>query len=119
MWRIQDLLKKFGELFRDKIITLIPADHFKRVLICGIPEAANPLATSTVMAAHYVGLGLELIALRNQPKNYGAGGKFFSIGSYQSGDLIFLLDDVITTSNSKRDAINRLEESGFPSESII
>ncbi|XOU94365.1 MAG: orotate phosphoribosyltransferase [Candidatus Kerfeldbacteria bacterium] len=120
MWAIPGLLNGFGKLFMDKILSLIPKDHSGRVLICGIPEAANPLGTATVMLAHESGWDWQLIALRHQPKAYGSGdSKTFVIGGYQPGDLVYLLDDVITTSDSKRDAIRRLEVSGFPPESII
>ena len=61
----------------------------------------------------------NLIALRSKPKEYGTGEKTFVIGKYQLGDIVYLLDDVITTSDSKRNAIKRLEKSGFPPESII
>ena len=120
MWGIPGLLNGFGKLFMDKIQSIIPNDHNGRILICGIPEAANPLGTATTMLAHESGLEWALIALRHQPKAYGSGdGKTFVIGGYQPGDLIFLLDDVITTSDSKRHAIDRLKVSGFPLESII
>ena len=119
MWAIPGLLSAFGQLFRDKIISLLP-DHTDRVLICGIPEAAKPLATATVIAAHDQGLEWNLISLRPTPKEYGtAGGKNFVIGKYQPGDIVYLLDDVVTTSESKREAINRLVVSGFPPESIV
>jgi len=121
MWSIDGLLSEFGKLFLDKIVSMLPSDFEGRILVCGIPEAANPLATATVIAAHHENLNnWNLIALRHKPKEYGTGGgKTYAIGRYQPGDLVFLLDDVITTSGSKRDAIKRLEESGFPADAIV
>lgn len=120
MWAVTDLLNDFGNLFMDKIISLERSGHEGRTLVCGIPEAANPLASATVIAAHKCNLtDWNLIALRDKPKEYGASKKTFVIGKYQPGDTVYLLDDVITTSDSKRNAIKRLEKSGFPPESII
>lgn len=120
LWAHPPLLWELGSLFYNRITALADAmGTTGRIVICGIPEAANPLATATVLLADQnMAENFVLIALRHSPKEYGAGGKSFVIGAYQPGDQVFLIDDVITSAQSKRDAINKLEVSGFPKEAI-
>lgn len=122
LWEYPALLWEMGVMFYQYISELADeeAGHTGRILVCGIPEAANPLATATVLLAdQYSDEHFALIALRHAPKAYGSGNqKSFVIGEYRSGDHVYLLDDVITTSTSKREAINRLILSGFPRDAI-
>jgi orotate phosphoribosyltransferase len=117
-WDEARLLKKIGELFFQHIKTIAPLPHSDRKVVCGIPEAANPLATATVLAAQDSRYPMSLIALRQKAKEHGLGGQSPVIGEYRIGDLVYLLDDVVTTSKSKREAIDSLIAGGFPPNAI-
>ncbi len=118
MWASQKLLSQFGVLFASLIEELIPSRGQGPHLICGIPEAANPLATATVIAGQEKDMNVKLVALRQQQKAHGTGGQSYVIGSYVEGAHLYLIDDVVTTSASKREAIDKLIASGFPRERI-
>ncbi|MFH1207254.1 MAG: hypothetical protein V1668_01460 [Patescibacteria group bacterium] len=118
MWASYGLLPTFGRLFATLISELIPERHRFPHLVCGIPEAANPLATAAVIAGQELGMDLQLVALRQQPKAHGTGSQSFVIGKYEKNGHLYLIDDVVTTSQSKRDAIDKLVQSGFPKEEI-
>jgi len=118
MWAVPHLLSKFGNLFATQISGLIPQRQTAQCLICGVPEAANPLATATLLAGQDMGLDFRLVVLRSQPKTHGAGQQSGVIGQYEEGNHLYLIDDVITTSASKREAIDKLVTAGFPTEEI-
>ena len=57
--------------------------------------------------------GIPMIAVRKQPKGYGAFADEYVEGPYQSGQHILLLEDVVTNGREMMTAIARLEELGL------
>jgi uridine monophosphate synthetase len=80
--------------------------------IAGIPYAALPIATA-------VGLALEKPVLypRKDVKGYGTGRTIE--GHYRSGETVVVLDDLITTGDSKIAAIAPLQEAGLKVQDIV
>lgn len=74
--------------------------------IVGIPLAGIPLATGVSMK-----LERSSLLLRKDQKEYGT--KKMIEGKYHHGDTVILIDDVITSSQSKKDAIEMLGRYGL------
>jgi uridine monophosphate synthetase len=80
--------------------------------VAGIPYAALPIATA-------VGLALEKPVLypRKDVKSYGTGRTIE--GHYQAGERVVVLDDLVTTGDSKVTAIAPLEAAGLEVRDIV
>ncbi len=80
--------------------------------VAGIPYAALPIATA-------VGLALEVPVLypRKDVKGYGTGRSIE--GHYLAGETVIVLDDLVTTGDSKVTAIAPLEAAGLQVQDIV
>lgn len=108
-----NLLWALGELFFNKIRE-ISGYPDKVQCVIGVPEAGKPLATATSL---YTGvmefIDIPLVILRSQPKKHGTQKGSLIIGEINPDWEYNLLDDVITTSETKRDAIEILRKEGI------
>ncbi len=110
-----DLLWELGELFFEKIKEVSEYPD-KIQCVIGVPEAGKPLATATSLYAHAGAreiVEVPLVMLCSQPKEYGTQKGSLIIGEINPGWEYNLLDDVITTNKSKRDAIEILKKEGI------
>lgn len=82
------------------------------VRLAGIPYAALPIGTAVALE-----MGLPLIYPRREVKGYGTGQKIE--GSFEAGDRVVVLDDLITTGGSKLEAIRPLEEAGLAVRDVV
>lgn len=82
------------------------------VKIAGIPEAATPFAA-------VVGYKLErpLVQPRKVVKDHGT--KSAVEGDYEPGDRVVLLDDLVTTGESKLETIKQVESVGLEVEKLL
>ena len=80
--------------------------------LAGIPAAALPLATAAGMT-----LRVPMIWPRMPVKDHGTGNKVE--GEFAPGERILLLDDLITTGLSKREAVEILREEGLTVEDLV
>jgi uridine monophosphate synthetase len=80
--------------------------------IAGIPYAALPIATA-------VGLALDkpILYPRKDIKGYGTGRTIE--GHYRAGETVVVLDDLVTTGDSKVTAIAPLEAAGLEVRDIV
>ena len=108
-----NLLWALGALFFSKIRN-VSGYPDKIQCVIGVPEAGKPLATATSL---YTGAleftDISLVILRSQPKEYGTQKGSLIIGEINPDWQYNLLDDVITTNKSKRDAIETLKKQGI------
>jgi uridine monophosphate synthetase len=74
--------------------------------IAGIPVAALPLATAAALAS-----GRGLIYPRLETKTHGTGARVE--GVWEAGQTTILLDDLITSGTSKREAVEVLRSAGL------
>jgi orotidine 5'-phosphate decarboxylase subfamily 1/orotate phosphoribosyltransferase len=95
-----ELLEATADLLIEKIKDL-PFD-----VITGIPYTALPIAT--LVAAK---LKKPLIYMRKEEKAYGTGKKV--IGTFSKGDVCLVIDDLITTGESKIETAEALEKEGL------
>jgi uridine monophosphate synthetase len=93
----------------DKIATEIMPDVD---LICGTPYGA-------ISFTSYISItkNIPMIFLRKETKEYGT--KKLIEGNYSAGQKVVLIEDVITTGNSVRDAAKILEKHGLKVVQII
>lgn len=84
--------------------------NFDRV--AGIPAAGLPLATAACLA-----MQVPMIWPRMPVKEHGTGNRIE--GAYGKGECILLLDDLITTGESKKEAVTILRDEGLIVEDLI
>jgi len=89
---------------------LAPAKKYDRV--CGVPYGTIPLATALALERNE-----PMIMLRKEIKNHGTQKRIE--GEYKPGDRVLLIEDVITTGGSVREAIDLLEQQGLIVEDVI
>ena len=94
------LLEATADLLIDKIKD-IPFD-----VITGIPYTALPIASIIAIK-----LNKPLIYMRKEEKAYGTGKNI--IGQYEKGDTCLVIDDLITTGESKIETAEALEKAGI------
>ncbi|MFA5021574.1 MAG: hypothetical protein WC508_00630 [Patescibacteria group bacterium] len=97
---VTQLLRTTAELYLKMI------EPCKFDLIAGIPEAGIPLATVISQLS-----GVPMITPRKGEKTHGSGAKID--GLFQPGQTAIMIDDLITKSKSKKDAIGVLEAAGL------
>jgi len=111
-----ELLPLVGSAFAHLVI-IPPATRplSNRQVVIGVPDAAYPLAAATATMAALEGLPISLLVQRKSPKAHGTAGQKekLVIGIPKLGREYNLIDDVITTSKSKRESIAIMENEGF------
>ena len=80
--------------------------------LAGIPYAALPIATAVSLQ-----MGVPLLYPRKEAKEYGTRRGIE--GYWEQGELVVVLDDLITTGGSKLRAIAPLEEAGLEVEDVV
>jgi uridine monophosphate synthetase len=87
-----------------RILDLLAPLKFQR--IAGIPYAGLPIATAVSLAGN-----LPMIYARKEAKDYGT--KRVIEGRYEPGEIVVLIDDVITDGASKFEAAEPLTQAGL------
>lgn len=80
--------------------------------IAAIPYAALPIGTAVALAT-----GRPLIYPRKEVKAYGTGQAIE--GRYEAGETVVVLDDLISSGGSKREAIAPLEAAGLVVRDVV
>lgn len=78
----------------------------------GIPYAGLPLAVAASLAGR-----VPLIYPRREEKGYGTRRRIE--GQFKAGELVVLIDDIITDGASKLEAIQPLEEAGLVVKDLV
>lgn len=81
-------------------------------LICGVPYAALPMATTMSLES-----GVPLIIKRKENKGYGT--KRMLEGVYENGQNCLLVEDVITSGKSLIETIDEVEKEGLKVTDIV
>lgn len=101
------ILKALGEFLLD----IVP-DNISFDLICGVPYAALPMATSMSLQSE-----IPLIIKRKEAKNYGT--KKSIEGLFKKGQNCLLVEDVITSGKSLLETIPEIENEGLSVSDIV
>ena len=80
--------------------------------IAGIPYAGLPLAVATSLAG-----GFPLVYPRREEKAYGTKRRIE--GSFEAGEQVVVIDDIITDGASKFEAIEPLEAAGLVVRDLV
>lgn len=92
------------------LLEMLPLDNFD--LICGVPYAALPMATSMSLESY-----IPLIIKRKEAKEYGT--KKMIEGIYQKGQNCLLVEDVITSGKSLIETIAEVEQEDLKVSDIV
>lgn len=107
------ILRSFPEVMKSAIAVyreLIRGLEFK--LLADVPTAATPIVG---ILSHELGVGM--ISPRKEEKEHGIARKID--GVFTRGDIVLLVDDLITQADSKFDAIKVLEENGVRVRDVV
>lgn len=76
----------------------------------GLTLGADPIAYAIALAARAQGLSLDAFTVRKESKTHGTGRRIE--GCFETGMPVVVIEDVITTGASAREAIAALETAG-------
>lgn len=96
------VLRRIARLFTPVIAELHPD-------IIGGTELGGVIIATAVSQLS----GIPMIAVRKQPKGYGAFADEFVEGPYAPGEHVLLLEDVVTNGREMLAAVDRLEKLGL------
>ena len=84
----------------------------------GLTLGADPLVSGVAMAAAQQGRDLNALIVRKQAKGHGTGA-WLEGPLPASGDLVTVLEDVVTTGGSSIQAVNQLKEAGYSVRRVV
>jgi orotate phosphoribosyltransferase len=117
-----ELLPLVGRAFAQTIQMIAETEKDpKPQVVIGVPDAAHPLAAATATMAALDRVPISCLVQRKAPKDHGTSeqkGKLI-IGKPKSNLSYNLIDDVITTSASKRESIAVMEAEGFEVKRVL
>lgn len=87
-------------------------NKYKFDRLVGLPYAALPIATAVSLE-----MNRPLIYPRREAKQYGT--KALIEGAYQKGDRVAIIDDLVTTGETKVEAIEKLKAAGLEVVAIV
>ena len=102
-----------GTLVGPVILDAIDKAGWKPDAIGGLTLGADPLTTSTAIAAFQAGRELSSFLVRKAPKGHGAGKQVEAAGDLAEGASVVVLEDTLTTGGSARQAIAALRREGY------
>jgi len=76
----------------------------------GLTLGADPIAYALALTAKRRGQNLDAFTVRKQPKDHGTGKRIE--GCFAAGYPVVIVEDVLTTGSSARDAITAVESEG-------
>lgn len=79
-------------------------------LVGGLTLGADPVAYAIAAAAHAQGRALDAFSVRKEAKTHGTGRRIE--GCFPPGARVVVVEDVITTGHSAREAISAVETDG-------
>jgi len=100
-----DVLAELGKLLADRVTA-----HTTR--IAGAELGAVPLAAAAGMAANK-----PFVFIRNQKKDYGTAKQIE--GVLERGDMVMIVEDVLTTGGQVLEAVKTIQDAGGKVERIV
>ena len=91
-------------------LAAIRAAGWRARAVGGLTMGADPVAYAIAAASHGTDLELDGFSVRKEPKAHGTGRQIE--GNFQPGHEVVVVEDVITTGGSARQAIGAVEAAG-------
>lgn len=88
----------------------LAARHWTPRAVGGLSLGADPVAHALALAARARGIPLDAFTVRKQAKTHGTGKRIE--GCFVAGTPVVIVEDVITTGSSAREAIVAVESEG-------
>ncbi len=85
--------------------------------IGGLTLGADPVAAAVAYTSHIKGEPLEAFVVRKEPKKHGT--MLWIEGNVKKGDRVLIVEDVLTTGNSTKEAIKRARQAGLKVMGVI
>jgi orotate phosphoribosyltransferase len=98
-----------GRLLLQAIRTTCP----EAVGVGGLTLGADPLASAVSLTSHLAGQPLAAFIVRKEPKGHGTGQWVEGLSSFQPGDAVAVVEDVVTTGASTLKALERARAEGL------
>ena len=102
-------------LLSPAMLALVESDA---VAVGGLTLGADPLVSGVAMAAAQQGRDLDALIVRKQAKGHGTGA-WLEGPLPETGSLITVLEDVVTTGGSSIKAVNQLKQAGYSVQRVI
>lgn len=87
--------------------------------VAGMTMGADPLVTSTSLAAFISKRFLPALIVRKEAKKHGAGRAVEGLGNVKDGDSVILLEDVVSTGGSVLKACEHVQNAGLNVQGIF
>ena len=91
---------------------MLPLVEPESVAVAGLTLGADPLVSGVAITAAAAGRSLDALIVRKQAKGHGTGA-WLEGPLPESGALVTVLEDVVTTGGSSLKAVNQLREAGY------
>lgn len=97
---------------------MLPLVEPDAVAVAGLTLGADPLVSGVAMAAAMAGRELDALIVRKQAKGHGTGA-WLEGPLPESGALVTVLEDVVTTGGSSLKAVHQLKEAGYRVQRVV
>ena len=97
---------------------MLPLVEPDSVAVAGLTLGADPLVSGVAMTAAATGRSLDALIVRKQAKGHGTGA-WLEGPLPESGALVTVLEDVVTTGGSSLKAVNLLREAGYRVQRVV
>jgi orotate phosphoribosyltransferase len=110
----QTSLSAEGHRLIGRLFYRLVREHFPEARAVGGPTlGADPLISAVSLTSYLEGHPLEGFIVRKEAKGHGTGAWIEGMANLQEGDLVVMLEDVVTTGGSSLRAVKRAEEAGL------
>ena len=100
-----DILRELGRMLAERVTSDVQR-------LAGPELGAVPLAAAAAMAS-----GIPAIFVRNQKKEYGSNKQIE--GVYNAGEIVIIIEDIMTTGGQVVEAAKTLEAAGLKVKKIV
>ena len=88
------------------------------VAVAGLTLGADPLVSAVALSAALEGRSLDALIVRKEAKGHGTGA-WLEGPLPDSGQVITVLEDVVTSGGSSLKAVNQLREAGYRVQRVV
>lgn len=81
--------------------------------VAGMTMGADPLISSTSVVSHLNGRALSGLIVRKAVKGHGTGRYIEGLANVEKGDMVAMLEDVVSTGGSVLQACERVRDAGL------